>query len=67
MVTKDKMLVQAPILAEIDGVAHGFFTRLGGVSEGIYASLNCGLGSRDQPDSVWTENPRREPEHPCAR
>ena len=52
MVTKDKMLVQAPILAEIDGVAHGFFTKLGGVSEGIYASLNCGLGSRDQPDSV---------------
>jgi YfiH family protein len=52
MVTEDKMLVQAPILAEIDGVAHGFFTRLGGVSEGIYASLNCGLGSRDAPDCV---------------
>lgn len=46
------MLVQAQILAEIDGVAHGFFTRLGGVSEGIYASMNCGLGSRDAPDSV---------------
>lgn len=52
MVTEDKMLVQAPILAEIDGVAHGFFTRLGGVSEGIYASLNCGPGSRDAPDNV---------------
>ena len=52
MVTEDKMMVQAPSLAEIDGVAHGFFTRLGGVSEGIYASLNCGLGSRDAPENV---------------
>jgi hypothetical protein len=34
------------------GVAHGFFTREGGVSEGIYASLNCGLGSGDDPDAV---------------
>lgn len=31
----------------LPGIAHGFFTREGGVSEGIYASLNCGLGSRD--------------------
>jgi len=52
MVTEDKMFVQAPNLAEIDGVAHGFFTRLGGVSDGVYASLNCGLGSRDQPESI---------------
>ena len=52
MVTEDKMFVQAPSLAEIDGVAHGFFTRLGGVSEGLYASLNCGLGSRDDAANV---------------
>ena len=52
MVTEDKMFVQAANLAEIDGVAHGFFTRLGGVSEGIYASLNCGVGSNDTPESV---------------
>ncbi|MEO0341883.1 MAG: peptidoglycan editing factor PgeF [Pseudomonadota bacterium] len=31
---------------------HGFFTRLGGVSEGLYAGLNCGLGSNDHPKSV---------------
>jgi hypothetical protein len=29
------------------GVRHGFFTRLGGVSRGCYAALNCGLGSGD--------------------
>ena len=28
-------------------VLHGFFTRAGGVSKGLYASLNCGLGSGD--------------------
>ena len=34
------------------GIAHGFFGREGGVSEGIYASLNCGPGSRDDPAAV---------------
>ena len=32
--------------------AHGFFTRLGGVSEGVYASLNGGVGSGDAPKAV---------------
>jgi purine-nucleoside/S-methyl-5'-thioadenosine phosphorylase / adenosine deaminase len=58
MVTEDKMMFKAPSLAEIDGVAHGFFTRLGGVSEGIYASLNCGPGSNDDAANV-TENRAR--------
>lgn len=31
---------------------HGFFTRKGGVSSGIYAGLNCGPGSRDQSGAV---------------
>jgi YfiH family protein len=34
------------------GVRHAFFTRNGGVSEGIYASLNVGLGSNDDPAAV---------------
>ena len=34
------------------GIAHGFFTRHGGVSQGGYASLNCGLGSKDDPAAV---------------
>ena len=40
------------------GIAHGFFGRDGGVSSGIYASLNCGPGSKDAPDAV-AENRRR--------
>ncbi|HEY0521878.1 MAG TPA: peptidoglycan editing factor PgeF [Stellaceae bacterium] len=35
-----------------DGLRHAFFTREGGVSEGIYASLNCGFGSQDDPARV---------------
>ena len=43
----------SPLVAEnlsaLPGIRHGFFTRQGGVSQGIYASLNCGLGSGDDP------------------
>lgn len=42
----------------LPGVSHGFFTRLGGVSAGVYASLNGGVGSRDAPEAV-TENRAR--------
>jgi YfiH family protein len=52
MVTPDKMMLSAPSLASIGGVRHGFFTRQGGVSSGIYASLNCGPGSRDAAENV---------------
>ncbi len=44
-----------PIVAgnlEATGIRHGFFTREGGVSDGIYASLNCGFGSRDRSGDV---------------
>jgi YfiH family protein len=33
-------------------IRHAFFTREGGVSEGMFASLNCGFGSGDGPDNV---------------
>ena len=39
-------------LAALSGIRHGFFTRRGGVSEGIYESLNTGLGSDDRRDRV---------------
>jgi YfiH family protein len=39
------------------GIAHGFFGREGGFSDGLYASLNCGQGSRDDP-SLVIENRR---------
>jgi polyphenol oxidase len=51
----------APALAELDGIAHRFFTRRGGVSSGLYSSLNCGYGSGDSPDNV-RENRRRAAE-----
>ena len=41
-----------------DSIAHGFFGRSGGVSGGIFASLNCGPGSGDAPEAV-RENRRR--------
>ena len=41
-----------PITAPGLGVAHGFLTRRGGVSRGLYASLNCGRGSGDDPGAV---------------
>ena len=43
---------------DVPGVRHAFFTRKGGVSQGIYASLNVGLGSNDNQDAV-IENRRR--------
>lgn len=48
----------ADTLAAASDVRHGFFTRRGGTSEGIYASLNCGLGSNDDKARVH-ENRRR--------
>ncbi len=52
------MLVSSDVMSAIPGVRHAFFTREGGVSDGIYAGLNGGLGSNDSPDSV-RENRRR--------
>jgi YfiH family protein len=51
-------MIQAPSLAGLDGIHHRFFTRRGGVSGGLYSSLNCGYGSGDSPDNV-RENRRR--------
>ncbi len=52
----------ADCLSEIPGIRHGFFTREGGVSAGIYQSLNCGLGSNDDRDAV-IENRARVARH----
>jgi YfiH family protein len=45
-------LLTSPLLAALPGVRHGFFTRRGGVSGGLYESLNVGVGSRDDPQAV---------------
>lgn len=46
------MIVLSPELSSHAGIRHGFGTREGGVSKGIYASLNCGVGSKDSPEDV---------------
>jgi YfiH family protein len=62
-------LQQSPQLAVLSHIRHGFGTRRGGVSDGVFASLNCGWKSGDDVANV-AENRRRiaatlqvEPEH----
>ncbi|MEP9389516.1 peptidoglycan editing factor PgeF [Mesorhizobium sp. KR9-304] len=43
------------------GIRHGYFTRMGGVSDGIYGSLNIGTGSADD-QALVRENRRRAAE-----
>jgi YfiH family protein len=52
------MITGSPLLSAIPGLRHAFFSREGGVSDGIYAGLNGGLGSNDDPAHV-AENRRR--------
>jgi YfiH family protein len=46
------LMIVSDFLKQQSGIRHGFFTREGGVSGGIYASLNCGYGSDDASESV---------------
>jgi polyphenol oxidase len=52
------MIIASPALAALPGLRHAFFSRDGGVSQGIYAGLNGGVGSNDDPAHV-AENRRR--------
>lgn len=36
----------------LKGLSHGFFTRRGGASSGVFSGLNCGYGSSDQTEAV---------------
>jgi YfiH family protein len=51
-------VVQAHALEHLPGIRHAFFTREGGVSTGIYASLNAGVGSNDDPADVAANRAR---------
>lgn len=42
----------------LEGVPHGFFTRQGGASSGVFRGLNCGYGSSDQKDIVTINRSR---------
>ena len=57
----DLPVLTSPLL-DLSGIRHAFFTRRGGVSNGIYAGLNVGVGSRDDADAV-KENRRRAAGH----
>jgi YfiH family protein len=48
----DHAMLQAASLSALPGIRHAFFTRDGGVSDGVYASLNGGPGSDDAPARV---------------
>lgn len=47
-----------PITSDDLPAPHGFFTRAGGASSGVFAGLNCGLGSSDQRETVLINRAR---------
>ncbi len=51
-------MIVSDFLKEQSGIRHGFFTREGGVSTGLYASLNCGFGSGDIAENVGENRAR---------
>jgi len=52
------MKLESPLLSAVPGLRHAFFSRHGGVSNGVYTTLNGGIGSNDDPANV-NENRRR--------
>jgi purine-nucleoside/S-methyl-5'-thioadenosine phosphorylase / adenosine deaminase len=52
------MLILKSANLSVSGIEHGFFGRRGGVSKGIYESLNCGPGSKDSRDNVMENRAR---------
>lgn len=52
------VMLQAASLSSLPRIRHAFFTREGGVSRGVYASLNGGVGSNDSQDDVGENRAR---------
>lgn len=52
MNTQSPRPIQSPLLSQLKGIKHGFFTRLGGISTGDYDSLNTGLHGNDDIKTV---------------
>jgi YfiH family protein len=52
------LTLKSALLDQLPGVRHAFFTRQGGVSTGVYDSLNVGVGSRDDPEAVQENRAR---------
>ena len=45
-------MIKSQKLIKFKNLSHGFFNRQGGVSKGIYKSLNCGIGSADKINNI---------------
>ncbi len=60
-------MIQSKTLSALPNIAHGFFTREGGTSSGIYAGRNCGLGSEDLRANVIENRGRTADELGVAR
>ena len=45
-------MIKSKILGKYKNISHGFFNKLGGYSNGIYKSLNCGTGSKDNKINI---------------
>ena len=45
-------MIRSKKLLKFKNVRHGFFNQKGGVSKGIYKSLNCGFGSNDKIQNI---------------
>ena len=45
-------MLKSKKLSKYPQISHGFFNRNGGVSKGIYKSLNCGIGSKDNKNDI---------------
>ena len=45
-------MIKSKQLSRFKKINHGFFGSKGGVSKGIYKSLNCGLGSKDKKSNI---------------
>lgn len=45
-------MIKSELLSKYNFIEHGFFTRNGGVSKGLYNSLNLGSGSKDSPENI---------------
>ena len=45
-------MIKSKLIGKQKNITHGFFNKLGGYSTGIYKSLNCGKGSKDNKQNV---------------
>ena len=45
-------MIKSKKLRKFNNIKHGFFNNKGGISSGIYKSLNCGIGSNDSKKNV---------------